>query len=140
MLSTHFLEEADALADEIVILVNGQIREKDSPARLKRKYGIGYKLIINKTEEEELDLFQLIENRFCDCWNEIETKNQLIIGTSDQSSKYLIELLRYLDELKERKVLGNYSLSNPTLGLKDLIEKTNFIERDCRRSISSYCH
>ena len=117
LLSTHFLEEADALSDRIIILVNGQIKENDSSAELKRKHGTGYKLILNKNpDNEQIDLVQIIET-FCEnCQIESETNNQLIIQTNEQSSKSFIELFTRLDQLKQTEEILNYSLSNTTLG------------------------
>ena len=92
LLSTHFLEEADYLADKIIILSNGNICANDSPSELKLKFGNGYKLIINKNKDfHQLNLFEMIEKSFPNCQIESETKNQLIIQTNErQSSKTIL--------------------------------------------------
>lgn len=118
MLSTHFMEEADALSDQIIILSNGRLCANDSSTELKRKYGSGYKLILIKNPLfDYLNLFQRFEKDFENCQIESETKNQLIIQTNEESSKNLIELFNHLDQLKEKELILNYSLSNTTLGL-----------------------
>jgi ABC-2 type transport system ATP-binding protein len=39
LLTTHYLDEADALCDRVAIIHEGRIREIDAPAKLKRRYG-----------------------------------------------------------------------------------------------------
>ena len=117
LLTTHFLEEADALSDNIIILSNGQIIENDTSNQLKMKYGTGYKLILNKNPDyEHFDPFQFIEKTFPNAKIETETNNQLIIQTNEQSSKSFIQLFHYLDQFKLNQQILNYSLSNTTLG------------------------
>lgn len=44
VLTTHSMEEAEALCDRIAIQVQGQLRCIGSPAHIKRMYGAGYQL------------------------------------------------------------------------------------------------
>ena len=44
VLTTHFLDEADLLADRVAIMAAGQIAAVGSPLELKAKYGCGYTL------------------------------------------------------------------------------------------------
>jgi len=117
LLSTHFMEEADALSDRIIILSNGKIRANDSPNELKRIYGSGYKLFLNINQNQNnFNIFELIQKYLINSIIEIETNNQLIIQTNEQSSNKFILLFNQLDLLKEKNFILNYSLSNTTLG------------------------
>ena len=117
LLSTHFLEEADALCDRIVVLVNGEIKENNCSYHVKRIYGTGYKLILNKNRSmKDFNLLKIIEKSCRNYEIESETKNELIIQTNEQSSKSLINLFKELDRLKENDFIVNYSLSNTSLG------------------------
>ena len=117
LLSTHFMEEADALSDKIIILSNGKIRVNDSSNELKRKYGTGYKLILNKNSHlQNLNLFKIIKEYLPESTIETETNNQLVVQTNKQSSQIFIQLFNHLDFLKEKNFILNYSLSNTTLG------------------------
>ena len=42
LLSTHRMEEAEALCDRITIMINGKLVCIGSPSHLKQKYGQGY--------------------------------------------------------------------------------------------------
>ena len=44
LLTTHFMDEADILADRKAIMSAGNIRCYGTSSFLKRKYGIGYHL------------------------------------------------------------------------------------------------
>ena len=48
ILTTHFMDEADVLGDRIAIMSHGQLRCVGSPLFLKRAYGVGYQLTIEK--------------------------------------------------------------------------------------------
>eukprot|EP00768_Dysnectes_brevis_P002419 gnl/Dysnectes_brevis/1832_a2102_2559.p1 GENE.gnl/Dysnectes_brevis/1832_a2102_2559~~gnl/Dysnectes_brevis/1832_a2102_2559.p1 ORF type:complete len:918 (-),score=351.25 gnl/Dysnectes_brevis/1832_a2102_2559:102-2798(-) len=47
ILTTHSMEEADVLADRIGIIAHGALRCVGSSARLKRRYGMGYRLDVD---------------------------------------------------------------------------------------------
>lgn len=48
LLTTHFMDEADVLGDRIAIMAEGQLRCCGSPLFLKKHYGVGYQLTIEK--------------------------------------------------------------------------------------------
>lgn len=49
ILTTHFLDEADLLADHIAILSKGTLRAEGSSVELKDKFGGGYRVHVHKT-------------------------------------------------------------------------------------------
>ncbi|KAI8896654.1 P-loop containing nucleoside triphosphate hydrolase protein [Globomyces pollinis-pini] len=53
ILTTHSMEEAEALSDRIGIVINGTLKCLGSPARLKSVYGSGYQLTVNCSENRE---------------------------------------------------------------------------------------
>eukprot|EP00978_Attheya_sp_CCMP212_P013362 scaffold33622_cov51-Attheya_sp.AAC.3 len=48
VLTTHFMDEADLLGDRIAIMAEGQLRCAGSPLFLKKSFGVGYQLTIEK--------------------------------------------------------------------------------------------
>ncbi|XP_063234389.1 phospholipid-transporting ATPase ABCA3-like [Bacillus rossius redtenbacheri] len=48
LLTTHFMDEADALGDRVAVLAGGELRCCGSPFFLKKKYGTGYHLVVVK--------------------------------------------------------------------------------------------
>ena len=45
-MSSQHLEEADELADRIMIMTKGQLLALDKPEAIKKQFGVGYKVII----------------------------------------------------------------------------------------------
>ena len=48
LLTTHFMDEADILGDRIAIMADGVIKTVGSSFFLKKRFGIGYRLILVK--------------------------------------------------------------------------------------------
>jgi ABC-type multidrug transport system ATPase subunit len=63
LLTTHSMEEADALADTIAIMGKGRIRCLGSSVRLKNKFGAGYKVtLIDETHHAAASIKDLVRN------------------------------------------------------------------------------
>ena len=50
ILTTHFMDEADILGDRIAIMSDGKLRCAGSPLYLKKVFGLGYQLTIEKNQ------------------------------------------------------------------------------------------
>lgn len=55
ILTTHFLDEADLLADDIAVLSKGTLKCKGSAVELKSRMGGGYRVNVPRTDAPELD-------------------------------------------------------------------------------------
>ncbi|XP_031638209.1 ATP-binding cassette sub-family A member 3-like, partial [Contarinia nasturtii] len=51
LLTTHFMDEADALGDRIAIMAKGELKCHGTPFFLKARFGSGYRLICAKNDE-----------------------------------------------------------------------------------------
>lgn len=60
ILTTHFLDEADLLSDNIAILSKGVLQAQGTPIDLKQKLGQGYRVFIDElgTGKEQIHLFE----------------------------------------------------------------------------------
>jgi ATP-binding cassette subfamily A (ABC1) protein 3 len=52
MLTTHRMDEAEALCDKIAIMINGRFVCIGTPGHLKQKYGDGYQLTVSVEKNE----------------------------------------------------------------------------------------
>ncbi|CAF2158208.1 unnamed protein product [Rotaria magnacalcarata] len=154
LFSTHFMEEADALSDKIIILSNGNICANNTSRELKQIYGTGYKLILNtNNKNNHIYLLNFIKNYLIKSIIEFESNSQLIIQTNEQSSKLFIDLLYQLEIFKEEEFILNYGLSSTSLDdvfLRLTIdqnekndkyeENEDFIEEDCLEIFNKNFH
>ncbi|KAK9511087.1 hypothetical protein O3M35_005719 [Rhynocoris fuscipes] len=127
VLTSHSMEECQALCTRLVIMVNGTFKCIGSSQHLKNKYGGGYRLVIRCKEDnvETLKSFmsynikssQLIEEHY----------NQLRYDIPDGK---LSDIFTQLEKGKRETLLEDYSLSQTTLEevfLRFASEQTNEI-------------
>jgi len=120
------MDEADVLADRIVIMAEGQLRAAGSSLFLKRQFGDGYRLSIAKkpssssSEQEtsqedlhmELQKFAGAERVKCAGGGFSEAIFKLPLEMSPED---MVRLLEGLDGLRERLGITSYGLSAPSL-------------------------
>ena len=115
LLTTHLMEEADALCNRIAIMVNGQIECIGSGQHLKSKYGDGYTLDL-KTEDDAKKMKEVLEFLTSHI-GKIEVREShgshaiVILPTS----KPLFFLFRLLESNKKSLGIKEYTLSQSTL-------------------------
>eukprot|EP01084_Bolivina_argentea_P161285 280793_1 len=129
VLTTHSMEECEALCHRLCIMTNGQLKCLGTPQHLKTKYGHGYQLDIqlkcdkqdgdnsisiqqNKTiiEEELIKIFDmmLIEHN--------QTKIVYEVTLKDNSNAMtLAQIFRTLEECKKSLPIESYALNQTTL-------------------------
>ena len=101
--TTHFLDEADLLSDQIAILSKGSLKAQGSAVELKHRLGGGYRIHVFKTPGEKLNLPDL----------ESEQPRELV----DQFIYIMPESSRAADFIRKLDTYGiqNYEVSSPTI-------------------------
>ncbi len=96
LLTTQYLEEADRLADRIVLLDNGRTAATGSPAELKRRHG-GERIDVAVAAAEQLvDAANALE-RVAAGIADLDADRSLVTAPADESTR-LVEVVRALDE------------------------------------------
>ena len=110
-LTTHYLEEADALCDRVMIMDHGQIVADGTPQELKRRVAADTIVVVVK-DGERVDhaLTVLTEQPYV---REASAHDEHIRLYVDDGSAALPEVLRLLD--REHVGLRTMTLSEPTL-------------------------
>lgn len=132
ILTTHYMEEADALADRLALLHHGRVKCCGTPLFLKETFGSGYKLTLTKSDDS--NSFDL--SKFHSIWNEILNKCNNASSSSSSSSSCFIEshmtheicirfandaahllarILTCVDERKCEMGIRNYGVSSSTV-------------------------
>ena len=107
-MTTHYLEEADALCDRIAIIDHGKIIVIDTPENLKESLGGD---IITVSIKQDIDISELI--RKIEHVKEVKKENDSYLIKSENgevTAPLIIEALR-----KEGYVVTKLSLTKPTL-------------------------
>eukprot|EP01080_Neovahlkampfia_damariscottae_P005699 gene5699-9519_t len=114
-LTTHSMEEADALADQIAIMSNGKIKCLGDSLYLKSKYGGGYSLTINLYEVEKIDqIVKLVQEIHPDS-NVISKNSGNILFKLTSTSGDFPELLSEIEKKEEEKIIKNWGISQTSL-------------------------
>ena len=118
LLTTHFMEESDALSDRIIILSHGQIQVDATTMKLKEQYGSGYKLIVNKksnhisTNELYRNLVEYLPQMI------VETdlfNGDVVFRTNQQPNEEFLLALDQLESMKTKNQIENYGIENSTI-------------------------
>jgi ABC-2 type transport system ATP-binding protein len=96
LLTTQYLEEADRLSDDIVLLEQGRITAKGTPAELKARYG-GERIEVAVADAGQLGPAQVALESFADgsCSSDAQ---QLLLTVPVRADTRLIEVVRALDD------------------------------------------
>ncbi|XP_076036080.1 cholesterol transporter ABCA5-like isoform X2 [Oratosquilla oratoria] len=126
ILTTHSMEEADALCSRVGIMVKGSLRCIGSCQHLKNKYGGGYKLEIKvkgmstetngeTSEDKKKEVHQLIKDTFYDAEIDEEFGDRIIYKISQHNMKSLGKCFAVMEKGKSESKIEEYSLSQTTL-------------------------
>lgn len=116
LLSTHFMDEADVLADRIAIMTNGTLRCWGTPFFLKKRFGAGYHLICVKNENtntEAIDM--LIRNHIADVTIEHDIRTEVAFLLPETKTHLYEAMFAELESQKESLGLSSFGVSLTTL-------------------------
>lgn len=121
LLTTHFMEEADVLADRIAIMAGGEIVCAGSASFLKRAFQTGYVLNVQPKSDRKTLLKQIQQHvpsakLYGEKANEMSI--QLIESTEQDSQKLneaMISLFRWLESSDGQECVQSFNLTNTSL-------------------------
>jgi ABC-type multidrug transport system ATPase subunit len=73
ILTTHSMEEAEALCQRIGIMAKGTLRCHANPTRLKQLYGNGFKIFSNSLAHDTPKVASFIESLLPDGWRKVDS-------------------------------------------------------------------
>ncbi|XP_075742280.1 phospholipid-transporting ATPase ABCA3 [Rhipicephalus microplus] len=117
LLSTHDMEEADVLADRIVMLSSGKVVCAGSPAFLKQACGVGYTISVN-TESGDFDLNETLHivrktAPHAVVQNEKQGTTMLALQTTDH--KGFAEMFKKLERNSKRLGIASFGVTVATM-------------------------
>ncbi|HEY2717151.1 MAG TPA: ATP-binding cassette domain-containing protein [Solirubrobacterales bacterium] len=96
ILTTQYLEEADRLADDVVLLDHGRGAATGSPTELKARHG-GERVVVTVTVDSELPAAATALERVAAGAPEVDAEELLVTAPASESTR-LIEVVRALEE------------------------------------------
>ncbi len=96
LLTTQYLEEADRLADSVVLLDHGSAVASGSPAELKARHG-GERVVVTVDDAEDLPSVAAALERVAAGSAEIDREESLVAAPASEQTR-LIEVVRAIEE------------------------------------------
>ncbi|KAJ3077377.1 hypothetical protein HDU98_000027 [Podochytrium sp. JEL0797] len=115
VLTTHSMEEAEALCSKIGILADGKLRCLANPLRLKQLYGSGYKLFFNAKEENVARACVWIEEVLPPGWKKLDSFATSISYEFPVGVGVLARLFEVVEKGKGEAGIDDWGLSQTTL-------------------------
>lgn len=97
LLTTHYLDEADQLADRISVIDHGRVIAEGTPERLKTEIG-GNRFEIVVRRAEELTAAAAVVSRICGSEAEVDADTRTVGARTGDRSVTLPEVFRALDQ------------------------------------------
>lgn len=114
ILTTHSMEECEALCSRIGILVHGRLKCIGSGQHLKTRFGMGFEFLLNVKDDRVDDVREFIKKTF-EGANELECYGGNMKYQLGKQQMKLSELFRLLEENKEQMGITEYSIGQTTL-------------------------
>jgi len=132
ILTTHYMDEAEMLADRVAIVSRGSLKTCGTTFFLKKKYGMGYYLEFDnhdsRTDEQEEELSLLVQQHVDQSTSEVNeviaadsfevNKNEqgnVVYRVPIQFANQFRSLFNEIDGNKEKYGVTNYSIRCSTL-------------------------
>ncbi|KRF97412.1 uncharacterized protein Dwil_GK21220 [Drosophila willistoni] len=135
LLTTHYMDEANVLGDRIAILSNGELQCYGTPFDLKKRYGLGYRLVCVTEDGCDVDaLTELMAKHIPNIQPESTVASEVIYRLpSEYTSKYAA-LLNDLDRESQELKLDGYGISVATI--EDVFVKMNLTKNTLMNSLN----
>ncbi|XP_077316742.1 ABC-type organic anion transporter ABCA8-like [Lithobates pipiens] len=116
ILTTHYMEEAEAVCDRVAIMVSGKLRCIGSIQHLKSKFGKGYLLEIKLKDTQQVDVIhQEVLRLFPQAARQDRFSSLLVYKIPMDNVQSLSQAFLHLENAKQAYNIEEYSFSQSTL-------------------------
>lgn len=97
-MSSQHLEEADELADRVLVMTKGQLLTLDTPQAIKEQFGVGYKILVEpRTDVISMQGFSSLKNELDNLIYRGHSAIKSCRESSDSTKKKLIYQIPFKD-------------------------------------------
>lgn len=116
LLSTHYMDEADVLGDRIAIMAEGDLKCVGSPFFLKKRFGVGYRLVCVKAPYcQPENLTNLLANHIPDIRIETDIGTELSYVLNEQYSSKFRTIFEDVEKNTNQCGILSYGVSLTTM-------------------------
>ncbi|XP_058065569.1 phospholipid-transporting ATPase ABCA3-like [Anopheles bellator] len=116
LLSTHFMDEADILGDRIAIMADGELKAAGSSFFLKKRFGVGYRLICVKADGcDSGRVTTLLRQHIANLAVDTDIGTELSYVLDDSHTGVFQPLLQDLENHSDSLGITSYGISLTTL-------------------------
>ncbi|EEC00249.1 ABC transporter, putative [Ixodes scapularis] len=116
LLTTHYMEEADALGDRIAFVAGGKLQCCGSPIFLKKKFETGYRMRIAKADPCDLEaLTQRITGMVVSSHMTSDIGHEVVYNLGFPPASDVIPLLKSLEQDKDSLGIASLGISVTTM-------------------------
>ena len=115
ILTSHSMEECEALCTRLVIMVNGRFRCLGTPLSLKKKYGNGVIIEVRLEDSERLNEFLAYMKLNFSSLSYNKVNDKFIEFIISNKNVKLSEIFKNLEENREIFKIKDYSVNDTTL-------------------------
>nr|AIN44094.1 ATP-binding cassete sub-family A member 3-like protein [Laodelphax striatellus] len=134
IITTHFMEEADALGDRIAIMDHGKIICCGSPMFLKKLYGTGYNLqLLANANAKKIEITKLIKDIIPNSSLKTSQQGQLTYSLPIEESKRFAVLFENLEKNKTAFGITSIGISLTTMEevfLRAGVDSSQLVQND----------
>jgi ATP-binding cassette subfamily A (ABC1) protein 3 len=116
LLTTHFMDEADVLGDRIAIMAEGELKTIGSSFFLKKKFGVGYRLVCVKAPGcDPSQLTNLLEKYIPGIQIETNIGSELTYVLKEEFINQFKDIFADLENQSEKLKISSFGVSLTTL-------------------------
>ncbi|KAJ3321707.1 hypothetical protein HDV06_004000 [Boothiomyces sp. JEL0866] len=115
ILTTHSMEEAEALCQRIAIMAKGTLRCIANPTRLKELYGAGFRIFANMDEENTINASKFIESILPEGWTKVDAFATSITYEFPAKKGAVASLFDIIEKKKKEVGILDYGIGQTTL-------------------------
>jgi len=117
ILTTHSMEEADILGDNIAVMATGKLRCVGTSLHLKNKFGLGYRLNITVPMERSQELKGLVQHMIPGAELIAESGGFFVYGIQTQNIPLTVPFFKLIEDNKSDPnfIVKDWGMSQTTL-------------------------
>lgn len=115
ILTTHSMEEAEALCQRIGIMAKGTLRCLANPTRLKERYGNGFKIYSNSLARNTPKVAAFIESLLPNGWRKVDSFDTSIAYEFPAEKGVLSKIFKSVNEQKDEVGILDFGIGETSL-------------------------